>query len=124
MGESREIKQKIAALLKALAVSLLLTTAVLFLMAFLLLRFDISQGKVTAGVIAAYALSGFFGGLIAGKCVGHKKYLWGLFAGTVYFVLLAAVSALAVPEAFGGVKFLLTSFLICSCSGTLGGMIS
>lgn len=124
MGESREIKQKIAALLKALAVSLLLTTGVLFLMAFLLLRFDISQGKVTAGVIAAYALSGFFGGLIAGKCVGHKKYLWGLFAGAVYFVLLAAVSALAVPEAFGGVKFLLTSFLICSCSGTLGGMIS
>lgn len=124
MGESREIKQKIAALLKALAVSLLLTTAMLFLMAFLLLHFDISQGKVTAGVIAAYALSGFFGGLIAGKCVGHKKYLWGLFAGVVYFVLLAAVSALAVPEAFGGVKFLLTSFLICSCSGTLGGMIS
>ena len=124
MGESREIKQKSGALLKALVVSLLLTTAVLFLMAFLLLRFDISQGKVTAGVIAAYALSGFFGGLIAGKCVGHKKYLWGLFAGAVYFVLLAAVSALAVPEAFGGVKFLLTSFLICSCSGTLGGMIS
>lgn len=124
MGESREIKQKIAALLKTLAVSLLLTTAVLFLMAFLLLRFDISQGKVTAGVITAYALSGFFGGLIAGKCVGHRKYLWGLLAGTVYFVLLAAVSALAVPEAFGGAKFLLTSFLICSCSGTLGGMIS
>ena len=49
---------------------------------------------------------------------------WGLLAGGAYFILLAAVSALAVPEAFGGVKFLLTSLLICSCSGTLGGMIS
>lgn len=38
MEESREIKQKIGALLKALAVSLLLTAAVLFLLAFLLDR--------------------------------------------------------------------------------------
>ena len=80
---------------------------------------------VTAIGLAAviYILSCLIGGLTAGKGVKEKRFLWGLFTGIIYFVVLAAISAAAAGGVSMSIGGYITTALICMGSGMLGGMI-
>ena len=75
-------------------------------------------------VIIIYIVTGMSGGILMGKKIKDKKFLWGFLAGTVYFGILLVVS-LAVKGGTGiePVK-MVTTCVLCACAGTAGGMIS
>jgi putative membrane protein (TIGR04086 family) len=115
---------KMFAVLKGLLFSYIITAFILLLLSFLMLKLDLSGTVIGGGIIFAYILSTFVGGFVVGKKAEQKKFFWGLVMGVFYFIILMVVSIAmnrAEPLPLGN---LLTSFLICSLSGMVGGMIS
>lgn len=111
-------------LIKCLLAAYLATGGCLLLLALLLYRFGLSESAVNIGIIAIYALSCFLAGLIMGKRIGEKRFLWGFLAGLLYFAVLAAVTLLA-SHGFQDVgNRFFTTLMICAASGMLGGMVS
>lgn len=115
---------KMMSLVKGLIVAYLITGISLLILALLLYKMDLDEGKVTIGIIVIYVLSCFLGGLFVGKKAGRQKFLWGMILGLSYFLLLTAVSAVTEPGLASGWKGLVTSFVMCMGAGMLGGMVS
>lgn len=111
-------------LVKGLIVAYLITGISLLLLALLLFKMHLDEGKVTIGIIIIYIVSCFLGGLFVGKKTGQQKFLWGTMLGLVYFLLLTAISAITEPGLADGWRGLLTSLVMCMGAGMLGGMIS
>jgi len=117
-------KAKIFALLRGVLFSYIVTAFILLLLAFLMLKLDLSGAIIGGGMVFAYIVSTFIGGFFVGKKLEQKKFLWGFLMGVFYFVLVLVV-CLAMnrvsPLPTGN---LFTTFIICSLSGMLGGMVS
>lgn len=112
------------AILRSLLFAYLVTGMLLLLLAFLLFRFDLGEGPVTAGIVVIYVLSSFLGGFAAGKTMKQQKYLWGVLLGLCYFLLLAFVSFLVERQWNMGFQHTITTFSMCLGGGALGGMLS
>jgi len=65
-------------MLKALLVSYVVTGLLLLLIAGLLYRFQLDEGKVQIGIILTYILSCFAGGFLTGKMMKSRQFLWGV----------------------------------------------
>lgn len=115
---------KIMSLVKGLVFAYLITGITLLILALLLYKMNLDEGKVTIGIIVIYILSCFAGGFYVGKKAEKQKFMWGTLLGLAYFLLLTAVSAITEPGLAGGFKGLLTSFVMCMGAGMMGGMIS
>lgn len=111
-------------LAKCLLAAYLLTGGALLLLALLLYRFQLSEQVVNIGIIVIYALATFAAGFLSGKCVQDRRFLWGLIAGTLYFIILAILTFMVNQgfKDFGNHFF--TTLMICAGSGMLGGMVS
>lgn len=96
----------------------------LILMAFLMEKFQLNGTFVEVGVTVIYVVSGIAGGLIAGKKMKRKKFLWGLLLGSLYFLILFAVSAALAGGLPKDLVHMGTTLGICMAAGTLGGMMS
>ena len=96
----------------------------LILMAFLMEKFQLNGTFVEVGVTVIYVVSGIAGGLIAGKKMKRKKFLWGLLLGNLYFLILFAVSAALAGWLPIDLVHMGTTLGICMAAGTLGGMMS
>ena len=110
--------------LKCLLFSYVLTVGLLLLLALFLYRFQLREKTVTIGIIVIYVVSSFFAGFLSGKRMGSRKFLWGLFAGVLYFTVLVLVSLIVDHGVSGFSANLITTFFICAGSGMLGGMLS
>lgn len=111
-------------LLKFLITSYLITGVLLLFLAFLLYKLRLSDSLVSAGIILVYILSTFLTGMLAGKTIGRKKYLWGLCLGGLYFLVLFLVSFLYKRNMHEIAQNLPFTMLLCLASGMLGGMLS
>lgn len=118
-----QIKTNLFMVIRSLIVSYIITGLLLLFTAFLLYMLEPEQSLVSLGILAIYVLSSFLGGLLAGRGVGSRKFLWGLLTGALYFALLLLASAL-----FGGVDSeaaeIVTTMLLCFGGGMLGGMLA
>lgn len=65
--------QKSSRVIKGLIVSYLVSGAGLLLLALLLLKYQLDERKVSAGILAVYILSGLSGGIYMGKTAERKK---------------------------------------------------
>ena len=110
-------------LLKCLFAAYLITAGMLLLLALLLFRFSLGEQVVSIGIIAIYIISTFVAGLIAGKRMNKKKFLWGLLVGSAYFLILLIVTILTESKLQGPFQHFITIFLMCTGSGMLGGML-
>lgn len=109
---------------KILLAMYVVTALLLFLLAALVQKLQFDVKGISVGITVVYVVSCFLGGFLAGKMKGKKKFLWGLFAGVCYLLIMGAVS-LFINEGtaltFAG---FLVNFFICTGAGMLGGMIS
>lgn len=87
-------------------------------------KFQLNGTFVEVGVTVIYVVSGIAGGLIAGKKMKRKKFLWGLLLGSLYFLILFAVSAALAGGLPKDLVHMGTTLGICMAAGTLGGMMS
>ena len=111
-------------LLKSLLFSYILTGSLLLLLALLLYKADLSQKVVSICIIVIYVLATFFAGFITGKKLKSRKFLWGAVMGAAYFLVLVVIS-LAVNRQPGVLSnSFLTTLVLCSGGGMLGGMLS
>ena len=109
---------------KCLLAAYLLTGGALLLLALLLYRFQLSGQAVNIGIVVIYTAAAFLAGFFAGKGTGERRFLWGLLAGTIYFVLLALLTLLVNHEFKDFGNHFFTTLMICAGSGMLGGMLS
>ena len=111
-------------ILKALLASYIVTGILLFILTFLLYKFDLDEQMVTAGIIAIYVLSTFAAGFIMGKLKKSRKFIWGLGMGLFYFLLLFGISFGVYRSFDGNAVSVLSTFLLCAGGGMLGGMLA
>lgn len=113
---------------KAVGISLFLMFAVsgalLLLLAFLLYQMELGEEAVKAGIIVIYIISGIAGGFLIGKMRREKRFLWGLCAGVLYFMLLFLISCAVNRGLPQDMVKVLTTLVLCTASGMAGGMIS
>ena len=111
-------------LIKALLGAYVVTGLLLLLLALLLYKLQLAEAKVNIGITAIYVISSFLAGVLSGKMMRSRKFLWGAAAGLLYFVVLSVIS-LAVGQGFSGSSsHFVTTLILCSAGGTLGGMVA
>lgn len=118
------MKIRIMSLLKALVAAYLVTGAMLVFLAFMVYRFHWDEQMTTIGIVGTYVLSTFVAGFILGKVKQSKRFVWGLFAGTLYFALLIGISYGVYQNPGENGASLLTTFGLCAGGGMLGGMLA
>ena len=111
-------------LLKTLLFSYILTGALLALLAFLLYKVGLTERIVSIVIIAIYVVSTFLSGFVAGKRLKNRKFLWGLLMGSAYFLVLLGISVILGEPAGQLGDSVVTTLVLCTAGGMLGGMLS
>jgi putative membrane protein (TIGR04086 family) len=112
------------ALLTVLVAMYVLTGLLLLLLAVLMYRMEPGEAVIRGCMTAIYVLVGFFGGFLQGKAAGKKKYLWGLLAGAMYWVILILVGLLLHQGLTASSVDLASTLALCTLSALAGGMLS
>lgn len=113
----------ILTIVKLLLVCYVLTGGMLALLAFVMLKMSPPEQFVSGGILFAYVLSTFIGGMALGKKMGQKKYLWGIMFGVLYFAIIFAIS-LGMNGVVGEpIRSAVTVLMLCASGGMLGGML-
>lgn len=107
---------------KALLAAYIATGLLLLLLAGLLYRFRLDEGKVQIGIILVYVSSCFFGGFLAGKMMKSRKFVWGVLIGLLYFLVMTLISLSVNRDLTDTTSSFITTFLLCLGGGMLGGM--
>ena len=114
--------KKIAGLiLKELLVQIILSTVLVVILAFIV--FELSLGDGIIRILAIYGICSLVGGLILGKNIQKRKFLWGLVAGAIYIGLIMGISFIIRDETGGGAIGLGTGVAVALGFGTFGGML-
>ena len=114
-------KMTVKVLVKGLLMSAAITFFAVMILALLILKTGISEKILHIAVVVVYVVSCFAAGFYNGRRVKHKRFVWGIIGGLLYFIIL-----LIMTMAQGGVQYrasVLTTALICLGSGMFGGML-
>lgn len=112
------------AILKILLLMYVITGIMLLILTALLSKMQLTEGAISIGIVAIYVVSGFLGGLLAGKKMKNRKFVWGMVMGACYFLVLAAGSIIFHKGLDMEASRFLTTLILCTASGMAGGMIS
>ncbi len=123
--EQLRMKRKMASgMLMGLVLSCLATTAILLVLAFVMLKLQPGTGTIETAILVTYAVSCFLGGLYCGRRAEQKKFVWGMLLGVLYFLLLFLISGMGDRTVQSGLVQSLTALAICAGGGMLGGMLA
>lgn len=123
-GRNKNMERRAVWILKSLLCAYVVTGILLVILALLLYKAGLSEEIVNAGILLIYVISSFSGGFVMGKLAGNRKFLWGLITGTLYFVLLMAISLGLYHSVQANIMNIATTFLLCAGGGMLGGMVA
>lgn len=114
----------VATFLFFLLLAYLITISGLLLMAFLLYKIPLADSAVNIGIIIIYIVSTFLAAFFCGRKMKQKKFIWGFLLGISYFAILFIISFITKQSLDTLGNNIITAFLICVGSGTLGGMLA
>ena len=118
-------KGKAAAdVVKGLLLSCVVTTVILLLLAFVMLKIQPVAEKMELCILFTYVFSCLAGGWYCGHRAQQRKFLRGILLGSVYFVLLFLFSQLGDQAIQSSLLQSVTAFVLCACGGMLGGMLA
>ncbi len=115
---------KVMWMLKALLASYIVTGVLLLILTLLLYKLEMNEKMVSAAIVGVYLVSTLIGGIIIGKLVRVKRYLWGMGLGVIYFGLLLLITLGVYRTLNQDTANLMTTFILCMGGGMTGGMIS
>ncbi|MFP3156030.1 TIGR04086 family membrane protein [Lachnospiraceae bacterium ZAX-1] len=110
--------------IKILLFMYIITGVLLLLLATLLYKMQLSEGMVSIGIVLIYIVSGLVGGLLVGKKMKSRKFIWGMVMGGSYFLALALGSILFHQGLQMELTRFITTLILCTASGMVGGMVS
>lgn len=117
-------KNKPLVLISTLLIMYVITGLALLALALLLFKMQLSENVVTIGIMVIYIVSCLIGGIIAGKRLQVRKFLWGVITGAIYFVVLLIGSLLLNRGISSDTVHVITTLIMCMAAGMIGGMIS
>ena len=124
MERTSSQSMKMIHVMKAVALSYLVTIFLLLVIAFLMLQIGLPSAGVTAAIIITYILSVFIGSFYLGKRVEEKRFIWGLIAAIIYFSIYVIISLVISGNEGVQLGNYIITFLIVALSGMAGGMLS
>lgn len=124
MERQEKRETRIVWMLKSLLFSYVVTGMLLALLTVLLYKFELDEQLVSAAIVAIYVLATMAGGLVIGKLVKVRRFLWGLGLGAAYFALLMLITLGVYHTLNVNAANMITAFILCSGGGMIGGMIS
>ena len=110
--DAKENPAKVLAMV--LFIMFIISALLLLLLALLLYRLELSEAVVKVAVIVIYIITGLTGGILMGKKIKDKKFLWGFVAVSLIIKGGAGIEPVKM----------ITTWVLCACAGTAGGMIS
>lgn len=114
----------VAGLVRSFILAVILTGVFLFIQAFLIFKMELPE-KLSAFLLAGtYVFANLIAGWRLGKRVEHRKFLWGMLLGLVYFFVLFLLSFLQNGFTIPDTQKAILVFFLCVGGGTFGGMIS
>lgn len=119
-----DIKSNIFSYLKTLIITAVFSAILIFLLSLIFYKFKLQESQISIGIIAIYVLSCLLGGILIGKKIRQRKFLWGMLFGILYFLILLCISLCVNRGLLHSISNLLTTLAICTCSGMCGGMCS
>ena len=117
-------KKIVLKVLSTLLIMYILTGVALFVLAFLLYKMELTENIVTIGITAIYVVSGLLGGIIIGKRMKTRRFLWGIIMGAAYFLVLLIGSALLNRGLTSDMLHIGLTLVMCRGAGMIGGMVS
>ena len=93
------------------------------ILAFIVFELSLGDGIIRIMILAIYGICSLVGGLILGKNIQKRKFLWGLVAGAIYIGLIMGISFIIRDETGGGAIGLGTGVAVALGFGTFGGML-
>lgn len=114
----------VLSILKILLAMYMVTGILLLALSAMLYRMQLSESVVSIGIVLIYVLSGFLGGFLSGKIMKSKRFLWGMAMGACYFLVLMAGSIIFQQGINMEVSRFVTTLVLCTASGMIGGMAS
>lgn len=123
MKAKQGLYETIICMLVYLLIAFLGSVLLLALVALLLFKFQISAQTVSVMMIAVYILMPFVAGLLMGRKMEERKFLYGAMMGAVYFLILCIFSMVYQKTGIDVSQNLFTTAALCIGGGTLGGML-
>lgn len=105
-------------------VMFIISAFLLLILAAILYKAEPGEMVIRIGVVVIYVITGLAGGFLMGKILREQKFLWGLAAGGVYFLILFIASAVVEGGFAMELSKVLTTLILCGASGMAGGMLS
>lgn len=121
---SAEQKNNIFYLLRCLILSYIITFLILAVLALLLYKLSLGKGILSGILIVLYVAVNMLSGVLVGRHMKEKRFMWGLAVGSMYFAVLLLLTWLVPSVQFSFNSTLITTFLLCAGGGMLGGMVS
>lgn len=115
--------ERLVALLKCLMAAYLITGMLLLAVAGLLYKFSLGENVVDISIIVVYCISSLLAGLFFSKGAASRRFIWGMAAGAVYFLIICAVTFAVEGQLHLMSNSCITTLFICTGSGMLGGML-
>ncbi len=116
-------KNMLLTVLKILLLMYVITGIFLLVLTLLLSKTQLSESAVSIGIVVIYVVSGFVGGLLAGKKMKSRKFFWGMVMGACYFLVLAIGSVIFHKGLDMEAGRFATTLILCIASGMVGGMV-
>lgn len=117
------MKQKGTAILKLILAASILTLLLLLVLAFLSFRLYLAESQMEIGVYLLYAIICLTTGIISGKAMKNRRFLWGAAVGLLYYLILLGISCARAGGSPGNPAHLIITLAICVFCGMPGGML-
>lgn len=117
------VTERLVALLKCLMAAYLITGVLLLAVAGMLYKFSLGENVVDISIIVIYCVSSLLAGLFFSKGASSRRFLSGMAAGTVYFLIICAVTLAVEGQMHLLSSDSITTLFVCTGSGMLGGML-
>lgn len=109
---------------KVLLAEAVVSGVLLLFAAYVSLKICPSDQTLNYFVMAIYAVSSFVGGIIAGKNMENRRFLWGLVAGGIYVFVIMLIALAVRGNVSSGTVGLLKLIIPSLLAGMAGGMLS
>ena len=119
MGES--IKCYITYAFRAFILSIIIAVIGILIVAGMLYKGMLTNDTLDTAIYVLYFMSSFGGGLIVGRKMGKRKFIWGFLYGITLFIAILLVAYAGQGDL--NAKNRLISGVICAIGGMFGGMI-
>lgn len=130
MGRTSRISKKpdidtqkiIINILKAILIGYILTILCVLLLSVIAYKFDLNNSQINIGRIIIIILSTIVMGLLVGKSIRKTKWMYGIIAGVIYFIIFVIASVI-INKNSGISSDIVSLFFMCVGGSTLGGML-